>query len=262
LVRHASTSQRSGIPVGFLCATYLPALVFLTLSVGLHVFDGIDFGLISRDPAQEFTHLHPDDYHRMTAFPLIGFQSTVSGLIWFTAFGICLLALALARRDGQLRTRTTAFLAAMGALTLMLGADDVFMIHDELAPRYLKVLEEPFIVLYVVSIAAVLVVFRRTILRLDPILFVLAVGCLAGSIVVDHFQEQLAWWPYRIFFEDGFKFLGIVGWCGYLIRQCWFTIITSRLASPIAAQQSPRRVHALGRKARNLPPRTGSTVAG
>lgn len=156
MVRHANVGDRSRGPGVFLLTTYVPALFFLGMSAGLHRFAGIDFGLISRDPAQEFPHLTPSDYHRMTAFPLIGFQSTVSGLIWFSSFGISLLTLVLARRGGQLRARPTGFLAAMGALTLMLG---------------------------------------------------------------------------------GLKFLGIVGWCGYLIRQCWLTIIVPQ----VEARPGPAR---------------------
>lgn len=224
MMRHRKKDHPYRVPLRFLMVTYLPALAFLAASAMLHELGGVDFGLISRDPAQEFTHLNPEAYHRLQAFPLIGFQSTLSGLIWFSAFGISVLALVLARHTGQLHLPTTRFLAALGVLTLALGTDDIFMIHDELAPRYLKVLEEPFMAAYVLSITAVLVVFRRTILQRDPVLFLLAIGCFGGSVVVDHFQEQLTSWPYRIFFEDGFKFLGIVGWCGYLIRQSWTVI--------------------------------------
>jgi hypothetical protein len=235
-------------PVRPLLAIYLPPVALLAFFLALHEVTGVDFGLISRDQAQEFTHLSADAYTSIKAFPLIGFQSTLSGLIWFGGFAVSLVALALLRRRGQLAEPRSRFLMAVSFLTLFLGADDIFMFHDELAPRYLKVLEQPFILFYVGSILAVLVVFRRSILAMDPVLFLLGVGCFAGSVAVDHFQESLEWWHYRIFAEDGFKFLGIVGWCGYLIRQSWLVVAeTARPAeaapaAPVPAMVSPAPV--------------------
>jgi hypothetical protein len=217
--------------------TYLPPLLVLVTSVALHELDGIDFGAISRDQAQEFH-----------AYPLIGAQSTIAGLVWFSAASVSLLTVALLRRAGRGREGRTRFLAVLGLFTLIMGVDDIFMLHDELGPRYLNIDEKPFILFYIGAIVAIVVAFRRTILRLDPLLLGLAVSFLAGSVVIDHFQEQLDGSPYRLFFEDGFKFLGIVGWCGYLVRQCWLAIVADHEPRPLlngrnasGALSGPRR---------------------
>jgi hypothetical protein len=225
-----------------LLVTYLPPLLVLVISVGLHELDGVDFGAISRDQAQEFH-----------AYPLVGAQSTIAGLVWFSAATVAFLTVALLRRAGRGGEDRTWFLAVVGLFTLIMGVDDIFMLHDELGPRYLNIDETPFILFYIIAITGILVVFRRTILRLDPLLLCLAVAFLAGSVVIDHFQEQLDGSPYRLFFEDGFKFLGIVGWCGYLVRQCWFAIVADHDRHPVssslnttAAMAGPRRARRQG----------------
>lgn len=85
----------------------------------------------------------------------------------------------------------------------------------------MSVLEGPFTAVYVTSIVTVLVGFRRTIRQRDPLLLYLALAFLAGSVGVDLLQERLGDHQYRVFVEDGSKFLGITGVCTYHLRQAW-----------------------------------------
>lgn len=204
-----------------LAKVYLPAVGFLILTLVVHEVRGVDFGRISRDPTQEFE-----------AHPLTGAQSSIGGLVWIGAAVVAGLTVALQRHHGRGGERRTRFLAALGALTLLLGLDDIFMLHDELGPRYLGVDERPFLAVYALAALAIAVRFRQSLSRVEPGALVLAMAFFAASLVVDYFQEGMDASPYRLFLEDGLKFLGIVGWAGYVVRQCWLT-----LTQPVAVRE-------------------------
>jgi hypothetical protein len=208
-------------PAPTLAKVYLPAVGFLILTLVVHEARDVDFSRISRDPAQEFE-----------AHPLTGAQSSIGGLVWIGAAVVAGLTVALLRHHGRGREERTRFLTALGALTLLLGLDDIFMLHDELGPRYLGIDERPFLAVYGLAALAIGVMFRQTLSRVEPGALALVMALFAGSLLVDFFQEGLDASPYRLFLEDGFKFLGIVGWAGYVIRQCWIT-----LTQPVAVRE-------------------------
>lgn len=207
-----------------LATVYLPAVGFLILTLVVHEVGEVDFGRISRDPAQEF-EVHP----------LTGAQSSIGGLVWISAAVVACLTVALQRHHGRGGEQRTRFLAAIGALTLLLGVDDIFMLHDEFGPRYLGVDERPFFAVYALAALAIGAMFWPMLSRVEPGALGLAMTFFAGSLLVDFFQEGLDASPYRLFLEDGFKFLGIVGWAGYVVRQCWIT-----LTQPVAVRHAAK----------------------
>jgi hypothetical protein len=79
--------------------------------------------------------------------------------------------------------------------------------------------DDLLIVVYVVVSIAWVIAFRRRILQTEYVLLGIALALLAVSVAVDTWTEG----PYstRYMFEDGFKFLGIVGWLGYFGRVCF-----------------------------------------
>lgn len=204
-----------------LLVTYSAPLAVLVVSVVIHELRGIDFGLISRDQAQQFH-----------AYPLVGAQSTLGGIAWISGAVVGLFTVRMLRRSGVGRREHVRFLGTLSVFVLIMGLDDVFMFHDELGPRYLNIDERPVLALYGLTVIGIAIRFHRTIARLEPGLLALGVALLAGSILVDHFQEQLDASPYRIFLEDGFKFLGIVGLSGYLVRQSWHLLGPALERSP------------------------------
>lgn len=209
-----------------LVTIYLAPVLVLVVSVALHQARGIDFGLVSRDQSQQFD-----------AHPLVGAQSTLGGLAWFSGAAVAFFTVAVSRRTGRAPDGERRMLAALGGALLLLGIDDIFLLHDGLGPRYLGVDERPFIAVYVLGAIGFVAAFWRVALRREPLLLALAILFLAGSVGVDHFQEQLDGSDYRIFVEDAFKFLGSVGLSGYVIRQCWRLAIDQPAA---AGQHRPR----------------------
>lgn len=193
--------------------TYVPPLVLLAAALAAHELRGIDFGDISRDPVQQ-----------VDAVPLTGVQSTIGGVVWFCGATAGFLAVLVLRHQGLGGEDRTRFLARLSLFTLVMGVDDLFLLHDGLVPWFLGTDERPVLAFYGLCVVVLAVRYWRTVLRLEPGLLVLALGLFAGSLVIDHFQEQLGGHEYRIFFEDAFKLLGILGWASYLTRQGWFAL--------------------------------------
>ncbi|MGI9659032.1 MAG: hypothetical protein ACR2OD_08990, partial [Gaiellaceae bacterium] len=160
--------------------------------------------------------------------PYAGAISNLGAVIWCVAAVTSLLAAALLRRNGQAR-EWWLFLFAAGALSALLLADDLFLLHDEILPRYAEIPQKAVLLAYVVLTAAFAWHFRRQILatRFAPLLVGLVF--FAASIVVDEMFETRDFdiivigeaLQARNLVEDGFKLLGIVSWCGYLLVVSW-----------------------------------------
>lgn len=189
-----------------LYALYLPAFALLGGIVLLRVVYGIPMALFTRDAAQI-----------TGSAPFIGALSNLGILLWCTAAATALFAAALAgRRDGN--GEAIGFLRAGAALTVLLLFDDLFLLHDVVFPDYLHVSQLLVYVAYALAAAGFLLRFRRHILaRTDYPLLAIALAGFALSIGMDLVDEHILI-PGTYILEDGFKFLGIVGWCGYFVR--------------------------------------------
>lgn len=142
-----------------------------------------------------------------------GIVSTIEGLLWCATAAVCLFTVAVARRKRS--TSPLGLLAAAGAVSALLLADDVFLFHDDVFPHYLGVDEAQVFAAYGVLVTLVVVAFRKTILGTDYLLLAIALGAFAMSIGVDQYE---AFDP--ILLEDGAKLVGIVTWAAYFMRLC------------------------------------------
>jgi hypothetical protein len=105
-------------------------------------------------------------------------------------------------------------------ITFILCLDDFFLVHEVLARRYLGIREKLVYLAYAILCAWYLSKFRQVIFGSNWYCFFAAFVFFGLSLFVDLFQSR---WPshWRIFFEDGFKLMGIVSWTGYLVRTCF-----------------------------------------
>jgi hypothetical protein len=151
---------------------------------------------------------------------VVGILSNLGVLLWCASAAICLFA-ALALRDpGSTAAR---FLLCSAALSAYLLIDDFFMVHEELAPRYLGLHEKAVMAALGAATCAYLLAFWRLIAQTQFLVLALAVGLLGASAAIDTLRDTLPWrwatiggWEY--FFEDGAKWLGIALWCSYHVR--------------------------------------------
>ena len=205
---------------GAFALVFAPALLLLACTMMACFGAGLPPAFFCRDPMAT-----------MDGHPLTGVQSTVGVLVWCGAAAICLFSGATLRGAGDSRTMRR-FFACSGAITLMLALDDLFLVHDDLAERYLRLGEKPVLLVYAALVGGYVISFRRVILGSDCTLLVLAFLFFGLSLAVDFFQRR---WlsPWRIFAEDGCKLLGIVSWSGYLVRTCFLAVAG---AAPAAAR--------------------------
>ncbi len=180
------------LPIGVLAVAGLAARV-----------RGFDPAWLFRDP--------------VTAGGLPTYAGLISGLgivLWVTTAGICLFAYWQARPAGYVPDGAR-YLLAIGLLTAVLGLDDLYQLHERVAPRVLRIPENVVLGSYGVALAGIFVGFRRTLLNEADVLLAAALATLGGSLVVDLLAPNRGWYYLT---EDGLKFVGIFLWATFHVR--------------------------------------------
>lgn len=174
----------------------------IILAVAIHIWKGTDYGNLTRDPVA------------VADVPIwTGFISQIGIFFWAAAAMVCLFSSVVLPRTPK-NARIRLFFFASGALTLLLGLDDAFLLHEEVFPR-LGVPEHAVYAAYVGAVMYYLVAFRVTIGDSEFLLLGIALSGFALSVLSD-----LVAGPFL--FEDGVKLLGIVTWLTYYARTTFF----------------------------------------
>jgi hypothetical protein len=198
---------------------YVPIVALLIL-VLIAVFSlHIPLSNFTRDMAS-IAHVHP----------LIGVVSNIGILLWCAAAVICLFSRSLLRQQGF--HAEARFLLWAGLMTLVLLADDLFMIHEYIAPVHFHVDEKLVLASYACAAGAYLLSHRRLILAANYQLLAAAMVLFSASMLVD-IADGGGWWRLG---EDGFKILGIASWLGYHagMARHWLVHSPQKRSQPIA----------------------------
>ena len=172
----------------------VPALLFYVISLAALSHLGFSFIEILRDPAQQ---------SGKSSF--LGFLSSMGVWLWVSATTLCFFGAANDRTGGHGRHRELLFL--MGMLSLMLGIDDFFMIHD----RYID--QDLCYLAYAAFALTLLVRHFERIMQIDGFSFLLSGTLLALSILTDLTQGYIPLrYSHSQVFEEGFKFIGAASW--------------------------------------------------
>lgn len=165
-----------------------------------------------------------------------GFMSTLGVLIWIAAGAVTLFAGVVMKRYGVERV-IWRMLVLAGLISLCFGVDDVYLIHENVAPK-LGVPQIVVLVAYAFAAAIYIDLSWRRILAFNPVLFLAAGGFLAGSLAIDQIAPAGA--VATIAFEDGFKFVGIVAWATFHLGFVWhlFVAAEDRVADDHAAAET------------------------
>lgn len=174
--------------------------------------------------------------HHFTADPnatlrapfYIGFISNLGIMLWAAATALCIFSAFLLRNSAKPQP-LSGFLFYSGLFTGLLMLDDVFLLHEEVFPKHLGIAEELVYASYGLFTILLLVLFRRTILKTEYLLWGLAFGLLGASVVVDLMPFQLR---HSFLVEDGLKFFGIVFWLAYFVRVCFHALRPVPRAQP------------------------------
>ena len=174
-------------------------MLFYVVSVGVMHLNGFSVTQILRDPAQ------------LSNTPSFwGFLSSIGNAAWVAAGAICFFA-TLLRHTAASGNRE--LLLWLGTLSLALGFDDFFMIHDRYVDQ--RICYGFYAVITMVLAARHL----GRILRIEPFAFFAAAALLGGSILSDLIQYMV---PVRYtitqLFEEGLKFCGIAMWMFFAAR--------------------------------------------
>lgn len=201
--------------------TYVPATTTLLVAVAVVAATDIDAASITMDTT---AYLGAD--------PLTGALSNLGILLWCAAASISLLAALLTARAGS--HDRARFLLASSLLTFYLLFDDLFLLHEDLAWRYLGIGQKTVLVGLGAWVGTWLLAFRREILATNWEALALAVAFLSTSVLVDLgqgvLQQHIGDWIYLA--EDGPKWLGIVSWCSYLVQAAYRSVLDATSLSP------------------------------
>jgi len=177
-------------------------ILYLTYTIGK--LKGIELGDLTRDPN---TILKGHVYTGMISNAGIFFWSASATICLFTA-----VFLRIMKADLQ----KVMLMAFAGLLSFILGFDDVFQMHEKMFSDIRYVPEELFFLAYFLCVVFIVIVCFKTFLQTDFVLWTLALLMFLISLVIDH--ELITVNSDHAFWEDSFKFAGIVLWMFYYLR--------------------------------------------
>lgn len=174
--------------------------------------------------------------------PLWGVVSNLGTLLWCACGAVCFFSSQLLTRREHRVTEGVRHLRAAALCTGVLLLDDLFMIHDDLARRYLGVGEPAVVLLLGATALAYFWRFGHRILAGNWGLLLFALACMTTSLLIDqvHDRRMLGTGPWHYFAEDAPKFLGIAAWCGYHYRLAMSSLESASEASRSRAANDSR----------------------
>lgn len=202
------TYKASKAPLITLITLYSMALIILTIT---GIQDAIPTSVLTKDP------------NSITSLPFYaGILSNLGILFWCSTVAICIFTFLVVN---PINRETRSFVLYVGLLTLLLMLDDQFLLHEEVLPNFLGLPGKIVYVIYAISLAAILFLYRNIILNFDPLLLAFPLLFFALSVVSKVVLNQGLLTDVSIdplLVEDGAKFMGIVGWFFYFANYCYF----------------------------------------
>ena len=177
------------------------ALIFVFAILGLHHYAEIPLWYLTSDVSS---------IGEMEVYA--GMQSQIGLLLWAASTAVCFLAAHIVTCS-----KFSRFFAFSGVLSLVLGLDDMFLLHENVFPN-LGVSEKIVYVVYIGMILAYIIRFHKLILSTECILLCFAFFCFGMSMTIDSFLQNIGNGYISRFGEDAFKFVGIVSWLFYFSR--------------------------------------------
>ena len=181
---------------------------FISAVLFIHFWKGASIGELTRDPVSV-----------LCCSLYIGFLSQIGIFFWAASSAVCIFSAYVSPRNSYY-TKLKSFLFAFGLLSLVLGIDDVFLLHEVFFPYYIGVQQEIVYIIYVGFTLFFLVKFHSIILKSEYILLGMALGFFGVSVALDIISSKNLY-----IFEDGAKLIGLVSWLVYFFRFGVFTIL-------------------------------------
>lgn len=152
--------------------------------------------------------------------PFAGLVSNLGILLWMTSVATCLFTAGLLRRMNR---RDFWFFLAFGLFSLYLTLDDFLVIHEAIHRYIAWMTETVFTASQVALVLALMVLFRRRILKTPFILLTLALLFLGASTGIDNLMHHEVE-SIESFIEDSLKFAGITLWAAYFMSTAYYSV--------------------------------------
>ena len=172
------------------------------LIITLSSMQGVSPDVLTRDPVA---------IAQLPAYS--GMFSQIGLLLWSASAAICLFSSKLLANHISF-SKLRRFLFVSGLLTLMVGLDDVFLLHEDVFPS-MGIPEKIVFGVYGISILFYLLKLFPILLKTEYAFFLVALVCFGGSIFLDVILPPGL---HYIALEDGAKLVGIVFWTIYFYR--------------------------------------------
>ena len=195
-----------------LASLVMPSLI-MSLAVMINQLRGITIGFLTRDP------------NAISGIPYYaGFISQIGIFFWAGTAAICAFTSHLLWKQPK-KSEMTSLLLFAGFLTTVLGADDVFQMHEGFFPQ-IGIPENLVLVSYVLLLIYFLYQYSELILKTNFLLLFISLGFFGLSMIVD---VLFLFENVRHLLEDGFKLFGIATWAAYFTGVC-ATVLRARIA--------------------------------
>ena len=202
---------KSSLPPVVFIATVSTFLLGIVLY--LHIWQNVPISDLTRDTAA------------IGQLPFYaGFLSQIGILLWAASAMLCFFSATVLPNCRASYRKLKRFLFVSAFLTLILGLDDAFLLHETVFPQ-LGIPSKVTYVSYGVFLLAYFLGFYTLILKTDHILIAIALGFFGISIAIDmlNLSGQRAF-----LFEDGAKLVGIVSWLVYFFQTGKYSIHLSQ----------------------------------
>lgn len=186
---------------------YIPAFILLLAAAAISYKFKIPISMFTRDPLAI-----------VNGHPFYGMISNIGVLFWCASAAVCFFSYALLQRIEN-RPEILWFIFFGAIITSVLLLDDLFSLHEQIFPTYFFIREEITVSFYGILLLFYFTKFRKIILETNFFLLFLALLFFGISVLVDCIPHYLL--PWHPLFEDGPKFLGIIGWFSYFTTVCF-----------------------------------------
>lgn len=154
-----------------------------------------------------------------------GILSNIGILTWCASFAVCIFTFFLIKPTNSQDRKIKAFIGLSGLISLWMMADDFFMLHEQVIPKYLGIPEKLVIIAELVWVVFHLIYFRKIILKSTPfkllgialLLFIFSLSVDFLPVEVDYSGFQSNW---IFLLEDGSKLIAIATWSFYFWTVC------------------------------------------
>jgi hypothetical protein len=166
---------------------------------------------------------------------VIGWFSNLGVVLWISASTICLFTAA----THKMQDRERKALLILGLLTLALGLDDLFMLHDGLLP-FLGLSGIVLYAIYALVSCFWIATYWREIMQTRWVFLAVAVALLGFSAFLDVIVDSFGLHGQAAYLvEDAAKLTGISFWAAYAFSVAWqLASRTSGLAKDNVAMAS------------------------